>query len=94
MVAMLMNRREQEDNADNADDKNYAREDKVQLIMMTNIMIMMMVATSPPAPPSVLCCVIAFIPGPHQPASTRHHCWISSNVSGGPWFPSMTPMRL
>ena len=57
------------------------------------MIIMMMVATSPPAPPSVFCCVIAFIPGPDQPTSTRHHCWISSNVSGGPWFPRMTPMR-
>lgn len=35
---MYMNRREQDDNADNADDKNYAAEDKVQL-MMTNMMV-------------------------------------------------------
>ena len=39
MAAMYMNRREQDDNADNADDKNYyAAEDKVQL-MMTNMMV-------------------------------------------------------
>ena len=28
LAAMYMNRREQDDNADNADDKNYAAEDK------------------------------------------------------------------
>ena len=38
MAAMYMNRREQNDNSDNPDDKNYTAEDKVQL-MMTNMMV-------------------------------------------------------